>query len=347
MLHLLSLLQGEVFPFDGYVPLTPGPGQWFTHLILPWITLSVLFIGFYSRVLRSTILDTIDRGLRPHGTRQGPFRAAGPHQARPAQQSDPDHLALGPRHRPGDRRRCDLRRSDCDLNGVGELGAQRDRAAGRHRDDGRRDVGRVRRRVRRRHGRHRLRRLGSADPARLMSSPPRHRCWRWSTLHVSFTTEGGGVQGHKRGLVQVGPCKVVAIVGESGSGKSVTAMTVLGLTRGSNARFEGPRHARGHGASPRLRRRTCRGVRGAEIAMVFQDPMSALDPVSRIGARSSSDPRARASSRGRRHPTALRAARAGRDPAARERVRSYPHEFSGGMRQRVMIAMALSCSPSC
>jgi oligopeptide/dipeptide ABC transporter ATP-binding protein len=145
----------------------------------------------------------------------------------------------------------------------------------------------------------------------------------------------------------VDPGEVVAIVGESGSGKSVTSMTLMGLTRSPNASFEGTAHFEGTelvgATNDELRR-----IRGRRIAMIFQDPMSSLDPVYRIGSQISEQIRV--------HDKEIsKAAALDRSvelmervgiPRARDRARSYPHEFSGGMRQRVMIAMALSCSPS-
>ena len=140
---------------------------------------------------------------------------------------------------------------------------------------------------------------------------------------------------------------MVAIVGESGSGKSVTAMTLMGLTRGPNAQFEGKATFDGRDLI-RPATSSCSKIRGAGIAMVFQDPMSSLDPVYRIGNQIVEQIRVHDHRRSPR-PQALDRAvelmeRVG-IPRAAERLRSYPHEFSGGMRQRVMIAMALSCSP--
>jgi peptide/nickel transport system ATP-binding protein/oligopeptide transport system ATP-binding protein len=165
-------------------------------------------------------------------------------------------------------------------------------------------------------------------------------------LHVSFRTEEGVVQAVDGVSFSVDRGEVVAVVGESGSGKSVTAMTLMGLTRGPNAAFRGTAHLGEReliGATDAELRR----VRGAEIAMVFQDPMTSLDPVYRIGHQIVEQIRAHD------HEITKAAAldravelmeRVG-IPHAADRVRSYPHEFSGGMRQRVMIALALSCSP--
>jgi oligopeptide/dipeptide ABC transporter ATP-binding protein len=140
--------------------------------------------------------------------------------------------------------------------------------------------------------------------------------------------------------------EVVAIVGESGSGKSVTVMTLMGLTRGANSVFEGTAMLDGHDLL-NASEAELRGVRGGEIAMVFQDPMTALNPVYRIGDQIVEQIRVHdpnVSKAQARERTVELMERVG-IPRAQERMRSYPHEFSGGMRQRVMIAMALSCSP--
>jgi peptide/nickel transport system ATP-binding protein len=167
-----------------------------------------------------------------------------------------------------------------------------------------------------------------------------------SDLRVSFATEDGVVRAVDGVSFSVSPGEVVAIVGESGSGKSVTAMTLMGLTRGPNAEFEGRAVFEGRdlvsASEDELRK-----VRGAGIAMVFQDPMSSLDPVYRIGAQIVEQIRVheRSVSKAQALDRAAELMERVGIPHASERLRSYPHEFSGGMRQRVMIAMALSCSP--
>jgi peptide/nickel transport system ATP-binding protein/oligopeptide transport system ATP-binding protein len=165
-------------------------------------------------------------------------------------------------------------------------------------------------------------------------------------LRVAFATEEGVVQAVDRVSFSVQPGEVLAIVGESGSGKSVSVMTLMGLTRGPNSRFEGRAMFEGRDlvTAPDAE---LRKIRGAEIAMVFQDPMSSLDPVYRVGHQIVEQIRVheRDISKAQALDRAVELMERVGIPRARERARSYPHEFSGGMRQRVMIAMALSCSP--
>jgi oligopeptide/dipeptide ABC transporter ATP-binding protein len=165
-------------------------------------------------------------------------------------------------------------------------------------------------------------------------------------LKVSFTTEEGVVQAVDGVSFELAPGEVLAVVGESGCGKSVTAMTLMGLTRSSNARFEGKAHYGGTelvGAGDEELQR----IRGAEIAMIFQDPITSLNPVLRIGDQIVEQIQAHeevSDADGQERAIEL-LERVG-IPRARERIDSYPIEFTGGMRQRVMIAMALSCDPS-
>ncbi len=165
-------------------------------------------------------------------------------------------------------------------------------------------------------------------------------------LRVAFRTEEGTVQAVDGVSFSVDRGEVVAVVGESGSGKSVTAMTLMGLTRSPNARFEGTATFDGTELVTASDEELMR-IRGAEIAMIFQDPMSSLDPVSRIGDQIIEQIRAhdREITKAAAMDRAVELLGQVGIPRARERVRSYPHEFSGGMRQRVMIAMALSCRP--
>ena len=144
---------------------------------------------------------------------------------------------------------------------------------------------------------------------------------------------------------QIAPGETLGLVGESGSGKSVTAFSILRLLQppgrisGGKVLFEGRDLLT-------LSEREMRGVRGARISLIFQEPMTALNPVMRVGDQiaeallvhgqaNKSEARARA----------VDLLNAVRIPDAAQRVRDYPHQLSGGMRQRVMIAIALACQP--
>jgi peptide/nickel transport system ATP-binding protein/oligopeptide transport system ATP-binding protein len=165
-------------------------------------------------------------------------------------------------------------------------------------------------------------------------------------LRVSFRTEDGVVQAVDDVSLTLRPGEILAVVGESGSGKSVTGMTLLGLTRSPNARIEGLAKLRGQDLL-QMSDRQLNDVRGEQIAMIFQDPMTALNPVHRVGEQIVEMIRAhRDVSKAEARAKAIELLERVGVPQAAERVRSYPHEFSGGMRQRVMIAMALSCSPA-
>lgn len=165
-------------------------------------------------------------------------------------------------------------------------------------------------------------------------------------LNVSFATEEGIVRAVDEVTFQLHAGEVLAVVGESGSGKSVTAMTLMGLTRSANARFTGTAKLRDldlvTASDDELR-----AVRAEEIAMIFQDPMTSLNPVHRIGRQIVEQIQAhRDVSDGEARDQVVELLERVGIPRARERFDSYPHEFSGGMRQRVMIALALSCDPA-
>jgi oligopeptide/dipeptide ABC transporter ATP-binding protein len=165
-------------------------------------------------------------------------------------------------------------------------------------------------------------------------------------LKVSFRTEDGLVKAVDGVSFTLSEGETLGIVGESGSGKSVTMMSVMRLIIDPNARFEGEVIYRGHDLM-KLNQDRMREVRGSEMAMVFQDPMTSLNPVYRVGWQIAEQIRAheRTSKQAARSRAIELLASVG-IPHPRERVDDFPHQFSGGMRQRVMIAMALSCSPS-
>ncbi|MDT5005616.1 MAG: peptide/nickel transport system ATP-binding protein [Mycobacterium sp.] len=164
-------------------------------------------------------------------------------------------------------------------------------------------------------------------------------------LRVSFATEDGVVKAVDGVSFDLAAGEVLAIVGESGCGKSVTAQTLTGLTRASNARITGSVKYRGREING-LTDNQLRDVRGEQIAMVFQDPMCALNPVYRVGDQITEMIRAhRDVSKKEAKAKAIELLRSVGIPNPDRRVRLYPHEFSGGMRQRVMIAMALALEP--
>jgi oligopeptide/dipeptide ABC transporter ATP-binding protein len=165
-------------------------------------------------------------------------------------------------------------------------------------------------------------------------------------LRVGFATEAGVVQAVDGVSFDLRPGEVLAIVGESGSGKSVTAQTIIGLTRANNARIEGSVKLGGEelteAGDAEMRR-----LRGERVAMIFQDPMTSFNPVYRLGNQIIEAIRAHrpgtSKQEGRKRVVELFEAVGITN--AEQRVDDYPHEFSGGMRQRAMIAMALALEP--
>jgi peptide/nickel transport system ATP-binding protein len=165
-------------------------------------------------------------------------------------------------------------------------------------------------------------------------------------LRVGFATEGGLVQAVDGVSFELAPGEVLAIVGESGSGKSVTAQTIVGLTRSHNARIEGSVRL-GDADLVAASDDELQRVRGERIGMVFQDPMTSFNPVYRIGAQIAEAIRAHRPGvgKGEAHEQAIALLDSVGIPEAARRVDDYPHQFSGGMRQRAMIAMALALEP--
>jgi oligopeptide/dipeptide ABC transporter ATP-binding protein len=165
-------------------------------------------------------------------------------------------------------------------------------------------------------------------------------------LRIGFRTEAGLVQAVDGVSFRLEPGSVLGLVGESGCGKSVTAHALMGLHRRSRGtECSGTVTFRGRDllSAPE---RELREVRGKEIAMIFQDPMTCLNPVRRVGAQIAETLQLHtdlSKEAMRRRSIELLGEVGIPNPAAR--IDDYPHQFSGGMRQRVMIAMALACDP--
>lgn len=164
-------------------------------------------------------------------------------------------------------------------------------------------------------------------------------------LKTSFFTHVGEVKAVRGISFDVNEGEVLGIVGESGSGKSVTSLSIMGLLQYPGRVVDGEILLNGKDILT-YSKDQMRKVRGKEIAMIFQDPMTSLNPVYTIGNQvmemilehekmTKREARARA----------IEMLKLVGIPAAEKRIDSYPHEFSGGMRQRVMIALALSCNP--
>ena len=164
-------------------------------------------------------------------------------------------------------------------------------------------------------------------------------------LKTSFFTHVGEVKAVRGISFDVNEGEVLGIVGESGSGKSVTSLSIMGLLQYPGRVVDGEILLNGEDILT-YSKNQMRRVRGKEIAMIFQDPMTSLNPVYTIGNQIMEmilehEKMSRREARAR----AIEMLKLVGIPAAEKRTDSYPHEFSGGMRQRVMIALALSCNP--
>jgi oligopeptide transport system ATP-binding protein len=164
-------------------------------------------------------------------------------------------------------------------------------------------------------------------------------------LRVRFWTRRGTVHAVNGISFDIAPGETLGIVGESGCGKSVTSLAILGLLS-RNGRVESGRAVFQGKDLVSQTDRSLRSVRGKEIAMIFQDPMTSLNPVLTIG-RQIREALETHFGMGRKEAeqTAAEALDRVGIPSAKARIRDYPHQFSGGMRQRAMIAMALACRP--
>jgi len=164
-------------------------------------------------------------------------------------------------------------------------------------------------------------------------------------LKVTFRTDDGLVRAVDGVSASVYEGETLGIVGESGSGKSVTMMSVMRLITDPNAQFEGEVIYKGANLMG-MSQDEIRSIRGGGIGMIFQDPMTSLNPVYKVGWQIEEQIREHEHvSRQAARDRTVELLTAVGIPNARERADAYPHQFSGGMRQRVMIAMAVSCNP--
>jgi oligopeptide/dipeptide ABC transporter ATP-binding protein len=165
-------------------------------------------------------------------------------------------------------------------------------------------------------------------------------------LKTTFKTEDGIVAAVNGLSFAVEPGKTLGIVGESGSGKSVTSLSIMRLIASNGTIESGEVLFRGENLLDKSEAEM-RKIRGRDIAMIFQDPMTSLNPVLTVGEQIAEATRLHLGlSKKDALAKAVDMLRLVRIPAAEKRLRDYPHQFSGGMRQRVMIAMALSCDPA-
>jgi oligopeptide transport system ATP-binding protein len=165
-------------------------------------------------------------------------------------------------------------------------------------------------------------------------------------LRTYFHTDSGVVKAVDGVSFEIRPGEVLGIVGESGSGKSVTAMTILGLVPVPPARIESGEILWKGEDLLKMTDRELRKVRGAQISMIFQDPMTSLNPVYTVGNQIAEMITTHQDvTKAQAKKKAIEMLELVGIPRASQRVDDYPHQFSGGMRQRAMIAMALACEP--
>ena len=167
-----------------------------------------------------------------------------------------------------------------------------------------------------------------------------------NNLRVSFKTEDGIVRAVNGLSYEIEKGATLGIVGESGSGKSVSALTIMRLVPTPPGRIEGGEILFKGENLLKKSEAEMRRIRGKDIAMIFQDPMTSLNPVLTVGEQIAEAVQLHLKySKKQAWDKAIEMLRLVRIPVPEQRVKDYPHQFSGGMRQRVMIAMALSCDP--
>lgn len=165
-------------------------------------------------------------------------------------------------------------------------------------------------------------------------------------LHVSFTTYGGSVQAVRGVSFDLRKGETLAIVGESGCGKSVTSNAIMGLIPQPPGRISDGKVMFKDLELTKMTKQQLRKVQGVDISMIFQDPMTALNPTLTIGEQLMEGVRTHTNaSKAEAKEKALSMLRLVGIPNPEERLKQYPHQFSGGMRQRIVIAIALICEP--
>ena len=165
-------------------------------------------------------------------------------------------------------------------------------------------------------------------------------------LHVSFTTFGGEVQALRGVTFDLYKGETLAIVGESGCGKSVTANTIMGLIPQPPGKIKNGKVLFKNKNLVKMSKSRLRKVQGVDISMIFQDPMTALNPTLQVGEQLTEGLRTHQKvSKAAAYTKAIEMLNLVGIPNPKERMKQYPHQFSGGMRQRIVIAIALICEP--